>query len=119
MNLPIPLILNRNQGRCPLKAGLVHRKINPPPVPLIYINQDQLPLNIRIPVGLRRPVAQINHGKPFKAMGMEVCLVRPQLKLMFPPLFIRETHDGLLKFPAIHLYPVLMHVRKPQGLHFP
>ena len=119
MDFPIPLFLDRHQGRSPLNMGLVHREINPPPVPLVDIYQHQLPFHIHVPVGLRRSLTQIDHGKCLKTMGMEISLVGPQLKLMLLPLSVRETHHGLLKFPAVHPDPVLMHIPQSQGLHFP
>ena len=98
--------------------SLIDRKINPPLFSLIDINEDQFACDIYIFILFCRSSAQIYHGKLLKAFCMKLCLVCSQLKFMLLSFTVFIAQHCMVEIPAVHADLILMHIRKPQTLHF-
>ena len=117
VNLPVALFLYGNKGGRAFYVRLIHRKIDPPFLPLVDITHHQLALYIRVFITVGRGFSQVCQRKGLRPVCHELRLVCPQLKDMLLSFPVSVAHHGPLKFPAIHLYTVTAHLRKADALH--
>ena len=80
--LSISADLNSDQRFCPFLMGLIHRKINPPFIPLVDLRQHNLSCHILIGIIFLAAFTHVNNLKCFCAFCHKIRLISTQLNFL-------------------------------------
>ena len=97
---------------------LIDRIVDPPLIPLVNINQNQLPCDIFAFIVRCGSFSEIHQGKVLWPFGHKGGLVSTELDLMAAAIFRSVGKHCFFKFPAIDFDGVFSYVEKTNGLHF-